>query len=52
MVRVEERVGRDLPRLVPRDVLLVDEDAHELGDRERRVRVIELDSHICIQDLI
>lgn len=39
VVREEERVRRDLPGLVPRHVLLVDEDAHELGDGERRVRL-------------
>jgi hypothetical protein len=37
VVRVEEGVGDDLPRGVPRLILLVDEDAHELGYRERRV---------------
>jgi hypothetical protein len=37
VVRVEEGVGDDLPRGLPRLVLLVDEDAHQLGDRERRV---------------
>lgn len=37
MVREEERVGDDIPGLVPGDVLLVDEDAHQFGDGERRV---------------
>ncbi len=39
VVRVEERVSRDLPSLVPWDILLVNEDAHEFGDRKCRVRL-------------
>ena len=39
VVREEERVAGDLPGLVPWNVLLVDKDAHELGDGERRVRL-------------
>ena len=42
VVRVRERALRELPRLVPVEAVLVDEQAHELGDRERRVRVVEL----------
>ena len=37
VVREEERVADDVPGLVPRHLLLVDEHAHELGNRERRV---------------
>ena len=32
----------DRPGAVPGEVLLVDEDAHELDDRDRRMRVVEL----------
>ena len=37
MVGEEERVRRDLPGEVPGNVLLVNEDTHELGDSKRRV---------------
>jgi hypothetical protein len=37
MVRVENGVGRDRPSRVPVHVLLVHQNAHELGDRERWV---------------
>lgn len=40
MVRKRKRARDNLPRRVPRDVLFVDEDAHELGNRERRVRLL------------
>ena len=33
----EEGDLRDVPRGVPRQVFLVEEDAHQLGDRERGV---------------
>ena len=33
---------RDLPGLLPGHVLLVDEDAHQLGDSQRRVGVVHL----------
>ena len=37
MVGEEERVGDDTPRGVPRNVLFVDEDPHEFGNRESRM---------------
>ena len=37
MVGVEERVGGDVPGVVPLEILLVQENTHQLGDRERRV---------------
>ena len=43
VIRVRERLLCHVPRLVPAEVLHVEKDAHELGDRERRVSVIELD---------
>ena len=39
MVGIEERVGGDFPSLVPGDVLLVNEDAHELRNRKRGMRL-------------
>lgn len=37
MVGVEEDVGDDRPGLLPVEVLLVKEDAHQLGDGKGRV---------------
>ena len=42
VVRVGERALREIPGLVPPELRLVEEDPHQLGDRERRVRVVEL----------
>ncbi len=39
MVREEECVRHDLPCLIPRDVLLIDKETHQLGDGKRRVRL-------------
>jgi hypothetical protein len=36
----------DLPGLIPFQVLLVNEDAHQLGDRQRGVGVVELDGRM------
>ena len=44
VVGVGHRVARDVPGLAPVEVVLVDEQAHQLGDRHRRVRVIELEA--------
>jgi hypothetical protein len=35
-----------LPGLVPLQPLLVHQQAHQLRDRDRRVRVVELDLHL------
>ena len=43
VVRVRHRVLRDRPRLVPLEALLIDEDAHELRDAERGMRVVDVD---------
>ena len=42
VVGVGQRVDRDLPRLVPAEIVQVDQDAHQLGHREARMRVVEL----------
>ena len=47
VVREEERVRDNFPRFVPGDILLIDEDAHELDDGERRVSIVELDGVVC-----
>ena len=47
MVRVEEGLGDDGPGIIPANFLLIDEDAHELDDGERRVSIVELDGDVC-----
>ena len=44
VVGVGECLDGDPPGLVPRHVVQIDEDAHQLGDRDARMRVVELDS--------
>ena len=46
MVGKEERVGDDLPSVVPRNLLLVNEDTHEFWDSEGRMGIVELDGSI------
>ncbi len=43
VVGVGEGLDGDLPRLVPAQVVVVDEQPHQLGHRDRRVGVVELD---------
>src|SRR5271163_1078665 len=42
VVGIAERRDRDVPGLVPVQVALVDQQPHELGDRDRRMCVVEL----------
>ena len=46
VIRVRHRVLRDGPRLVPLEPLLIDEDAHELCDTERRMRIVDMDGNL------
>ena len=46
VVRVRHRLARDLPRLVPAHPLFIDKDAHELGDGDRRMRVVDVDGDL------
>ena len=46
MVGVRERTLSEIPCLVPTEVPFVEEDAHELRDRKRRVSVVELDRRL------
>ncbi len=46
VVRVAHRRLRDLPGLLPREVALVDEDAHQLRHRERGMGVVQLDGDL------
>jgi hypothetical protein len=43
VVRVREDGLRQLPGVLPAEPLAVDQDPHQLGDRERGMRVVELD---------
>ena len=42
VVRVREGAGDDLPGVLPAEVVVVHEQAHELGDGQHGVRVVEL----------
>ena len=42
VVGVGEHAGRDLPALVPRQAVLIDQQAHQFRNRHRRVRVVQL----------
>ena len=42
VIRVGEGRARHLPRFVPAERVFIDEQPHQLGDRDRRMRVVEL----------
>ena len=46
VVRVCQGPLRDVPRLVPSEVSLVEKNAHQLGNRHRRVRIVELNGDL------
>ena len=46
VVRVVEDGRRDVPRELPRHLVHVDQEPHQLGDRDRRMRVVQLDRHV------
>ena len=46
VIRVPHRRLRHLPRGVPGQVSLVDEDAHQLGDGQRRMRVVQVNGDL------
>ena len=39
----------DPPRIVPRQFVQIEQDAHQLGDRDRRMRVVQLDRRLVGQ---
>ena len=43
VIGVRERPPREVPRLIPAEVRLVEQDPEQLGDGNRRVRIVELD---------
>ena len=47
VVGVGERADGQVPRLVPAELRLVEQDAHQFGDGHRRVRVVQLDRRPC-----
>ena len=49
MVRVVEGVGGDAPRLIPVQPVLVHEQAHQLGDGDGGMRVVELERGVLRQ---
>ena len=51
VVRVRERLPRERPRLLPPHVVLVDAEAHELGDGDGRMRVVELHDVLGVEAL-
>ena len=40
---------RDVPRRVPVEARIIHQDAHELGDDERGVRVVDLDDILFVE---
>mmetsp|Transcript_14674 Transcript_14674/g.37135 ORF Transcript_14674/g.37135 Transcript_14674/m.37135 type:complete len:293 (-) Transcript_14674:379-1257(-) len=49
VIRVGKGVVDNLPGLFPREAFLVDEQAHELGNGNRRVRLVQLNRHLVRQ---
>ena len=49
VVGVGQRADGQVPRLVPAELGLVEQDAHQLGHGHRRVRVVELDGDLVGQ---
>ena len=47
VIRVGERPSGEIPGLVPAEVRLVEQNSHQLGDGQRRVRVVELDGDLA-----
>ena len=50
VVGVGQRRDRDLPRLVPAEIMQVDQDAHQFGDGEARMGVVELHRGLLRED--
>src|SRR5262249_31740863 len=49
VVRVGEGAYGEVPGLLPAALPLIEQDAHQFGDSERRVSVIELDGNVVRQ---
>ena len=51
VIGIGDRAARDVPGLVPRHRVFVHEQAHQLGDRDRRMRVVELHGELLVEAL-
>ena len=51
VVGVTHDLRHDVPGVIPLELLLVDEDAHELGAAHGRVRIVGVDGHKLRQQL-
>ena len=51
VVGIGHRVDRDLPSLIPAEARVVDEDAHQLGDHQGGVGVVDLD-HVLLMEVL
>ena len=49
VIGIRERTNGEVPGFVPAEVCLVEQDPHQLGDGERRVRVVELNGDMIGQ---
>ncbi len=49
MVRVRERAGRDRPGIFPVHAVLIDQQPHQLGHRDRGMSVVELDREFLVK---
>ena len=49
VVGVVEGLADDVPGFIPREVFFVDEEAHEFGDRQSRVCIVELDDTFAVE---
>ena len=49
MIRVVQRRGGNLPGVCPRKVMLIHQDAHQLRNRDRGMRIVELDCSLLRQ---
>ena len=51
MVGVGHAVGDDVPRLVPVQARVVHQDAHQLGNHQRGVGIVDLDDVLLVEVL-
>ena len=50
MIRVVEGLRADIPRFIPEEVLLIDQETHQFGNRESRMGIVQLD-HIVFREI-
>ena len=51
VVRIGDGMGGDVPRRIPVEARIVHQNAHQLGNHKRRVRVVDLD-HILFVEVL